>query len=282
MRKLYTVALIGFVISCFKAQVSPSVTITQVSTLNCTGSPLILAASPKDTAVALSYTWAVFPSKGLSSYTDLNSPTVSLTFNNPSAYNITLLASDGTTTTTSQKILIINNSAKASFNATFNEVGYPTELVLTNYSGNFLKSYWKFNDLPEPDTSLNLVRTYNKSGSYTVTLFATGINNCNDSSSYAFRISDSSSIVLPNIFTPNGDDANDVYTPITRGIKTLNAWVYNRYGTLIASWDKVKGSWDGHTNSGEVCSEGVYAIVVEALGFDGAEYKLKGTITLAR
>lgn len=282
MRKLYTVALIGFVVTCLKAQVSPNATISQISSLNCTGAPVVLAAVPSNTSASLSYTWTVFPSKGLSSFTDLNSPTVSLTFTSPSAYNVTMLASNGTTTTTSQKILLINHSAKASFNATFNEIGYPTELVLTNYSGNFLKSYWKFNDQVLPDTSLNLVRTYNKSGSYTVTLFATGINNCNDSSSYAFRISDSSSIILPNIFTPNGDDANDVYCPITTGIQTLKAWVYNRYGSLIANWDKVKGSWDGHTISGEVCSEGVYVVVVEAIGFDGAEYKLKGTITLAR
>ncbi|MBL7932612.1 MAG: gliding motility-associated C-terminal domain-containing protein [Bacteroidia bacterium] len=282
MRKLYTVTLIGFIFTCLKAQVSPTATIAQVSGLNCTGSPLVLAAVPSDTSVSLSYTWSIFPSKGLSSSTDLNSPTVSLTFNSPSAYNIKLSVSDGTTTTSSQKIIIITNTAKASFNATFNQVGYPTELVLTNYSGNFLKSYWKFNDQPEPDTSLNVIRAYNKSGSYTVTLFATGINNCNDSLSYAFRISDSSSVVLPNIFTPNGDDANDVYQPITRGIKTLNAWVYNRYGSLIAKWDKVKGSWDGHTISGEVCSEGVYVVVVEAIGFDGIEYKLKSTITLAR
>ncbi len=282
MRNFYTVTFIFLIMSCLRGQVAPNASITSNSTLFCTGIPVNLTAVPANTNATLSYTWTIFPAKGISISTDLNSPTVTVTFTSPAVYNVNLLASDGSTVTTSQKLIVINTSAKASFNATFNNVGYPTELILTNYSHNFLKSSWRFNDQTEADTSLNTVRVYNKSGSYSVTLFAAGFNNCNDSSTYTFRISDSSSVILPNIFTPNGDGANDVYRPITTGVKTLNAWVFNRYGTLIANWNTVRGSWDGHTNSGEECSEGTYAIVVEALGFDGVEYKLKGMITLAR
>jgi gliding motility-associated-like protein len=111
---------------------------------------------------------------------------------------------------------------------------------------------------------------------------AYGVNGCNDTTSYKFRVSDSSSISLPNIFTPNGDGANDVYIPITRGISGLNAWVYNRDGVIVSNWDKPRGGWDGYSTSGEPCSDGVYYIVVNAFGFDGKVYKLKSSITLIR
>jgi gliding motility-associated-like protein len=282
MRNFYTATLILVLSTCLKAQVAPTATIAESSTLFCTGVPVDLYAVPANTTSSMSYTWSVFPNKGFTAIADLNTPTLNLTFTSSSAYTFSLTASNGTTVTTVSRTFFVNRSAKASFNAKFDGVGYPTQLTLTNYSGNFLKSYWKFNDKLEPDTLFNTSREYASGGSYTVTLYATGVNNCNDSSVYTFRISDSSSVVLPNVFTPNGDDANDVYRPITTGIKSLKAWVFNRNGNLVANWDQVRGSWDGHTTSGEVCSEGTYAIVVEALGFDGREYKLKGFITLAR
>lgn len=282
MRKLYTVTLFVVIMSGLRGQVVPNASISTNSTLFCTGIPVSLVAVPASTNSNLSYTWSIFPSKGIATSGSLNSGTVLVTFTSPALYNINLLASDGSTVTNSQKLLLINNSAKASFNATFNGTGYPTELVLTNYSHHSLNSYWRFSDLTDPDTSSNTVRVYNKSGNYTVTLIAEGVDNCNDTSSYSFNVAAASSITLPDIFTPNGDDANDVYRPITTGISKLNAWVFNRFGTLVASWNTVKGAWDGHTNSGEACAEGTYAVIVEATGFDGVEYKLKGLITLVR
>jgi gliding motility-associated-like protein len=172
--------------------------------------------------------------------------------------------------------------AKASFNASFSNNGYPADLLLTNYSSNSVKTYWQFNDVALPDSATNTVKRYTQSGSYKVSLVAFGNKGCNDTSDYMFRISDSSSVVLPNIFSPNGDDANDVYRPITTGISLLNAWVYNRDGLLVSSWDKVRGGWDGHTTAGEECDAGTYFIILEAIGFDSKDYKLKSTITLVR
>lgn len=177
--------------------------------------------------------------------------------------------------------LTLNRSAKASFNATFNSTGYPNELILTNYSSNSLKYCWKFNGA-ENDSTTNVAKAYPASGNYTVTLEAFGAKGCNDTASYVFRISDSSSVELPNVFTPNDDGVNDFYRPITRGISSLNAWVYNRYGVIVCTWDKVRSGWDGHTTSGEQCADGQYFIVLEALGFDGKQHKLKGNITLIR
>jgi gliding motility-associated-like protein len=113
-------------------------------------------------------------------------------------------------------------------------------------------------------------------------LKALGKNGCNDSLSYSFRISDSSGVTLPNIFTPNDDGVNDVFRPITKGITSMMVWVYNRYGVTIANWDRINGSWDGYNTSGLQCGSGEYFVVVEATGFNGKTYKQKGTLTLIR
>lgn len=281
MRNLYKLTVIILFSMCAKAQVAPGASIVSTSSLLCTDAPVTFSALT--TGNSLSYTWAVVPAKGLSSFSDLNSPTVSLTFTSASTHTIFLNVSDNSGhTSISYTTITLNRSPIASFNASFNSVGFPTQLILTNYSSYGLKSYWQFNDSPEPDSSVNVVKNYTTSGNYTVSLIVYGPKGCNAISTYDFRIADSSGVTLPNVFTPNGDDIDDIYRPITRGISSLSAWVYDRQGALICAWDQVRGDWDGYTTSGQECSEGVYFVVLEAFGFDGKQYKMKSTITLMR
>jgi len=282
MRNLFKVTIIALFSMCASAQVAPSASIVTSTTLFCTNVPITYSA--QTTGTDLSYTWAVVPSKGLTSFTDLHSPTVTLTFTGTITYTIYLNVSDASgITSIKQTTVTPNRSAHASFNASLNSVGFPSELTLTNYSTYSLKNYWEFNnDSKQRDTSFSLQKEFSSGGSYKVFLFAYGVKGCNDSARYDFWISDSSGVTLPNVFTPNNDGANDVFIPITRGISDLRAWVYNRYGVLVCAWDKPKGGWDGHSTSGEECSDGVYFVAVDAFGFDGKIYKLKGTVTLIR
>lgn len=280
MRRLFTVFIISLLAMNARAQVAAGATIVTNTTLFCTGTPITYSLS--SAAQGLSYSWSVIPSKGLSSYTDLNNSDITLTFSGIVTYTVSCtITDDSGASRTIHTTVTPARSAIASFNASLNAVGFPTQLVLTNYSSYSLKHYWRFND-NSVDSSENVIRDYTAGGSYSVTLFVLGSKGCNDSSSYRFRISDSSSISLPNVFTPNGDGVNDVYIPVTRGIASLKAWVYNRNGILVCTWDKPKGGWDGHSTSGEECSDGVYMVAVDAFGFDGKAYHLKGTITLIR
>lgn len=280
MRNLYTLAFIILFSVCAQAQGVPVATIVPAPSFHCTDRPSTFSVSAVNDP--LSYTWSVAPVKGLVSHTDLNSPTLSVTFSNASTYSVFLTVSNSSGSSSTFTTVTVNRSARASFNASLSNAGFPNELTLTNYSAHSLKNYWTFSDAAAADSSFSTVKNYTASGSYTVSLLALGTKGCNDISTYAFRISDSSSVVLPNIFSPNGDDVNDVYRPLTRGIRVLNAWVYNRYGIIITSWNQIRGAWDGHTTSGEECAAGEYVVIVEAIGFDGREYKLKSTITLVR
>ncbi len=64
---------------------------------------------------------------------------------------------------------------------------------------------------------------------------------------------------LPNVFTPNGDNANDFYIPFPyRFIESVEMKIYDRWGVLVyESTDPALG-WNGTNLKGEDLNEGVY------------------------
>jgi gliding motility-associated-like protein len=261
------------------AQVGPTNSIAASSTVFCTGTPVVF--SPASVSAGESYTWNVVPGTGVTLLPNANSQTITLSFQHPLNHTVYLTVKLLEESTTYSRVVQVSRRPEASFNAHLTSVGYPNELVLSNYSTGTLKNYWFFEN-GEVDSSFNTSRSYGKGGSYSVTLLAVGQRGCSDTARHAFRISDSSSLVLPNVFSPNDDGVNDVYKLETNGISSMSAWVYSRTGVPLHRWDKVNGGWDGRNAAGEPCPQGQYFIVTDAWGFDGKSYKLKGTITLVR
>jgi len=72
---------------------------------------------------------------------------------------------------------------------------------------------------------------------------------------------------LPNVFTPNGDGTNDVFSFTLKNGTVKTFAVYNRWGNLVAEVleaTKLTGAaWDGYTTAGEPCNDGVYFYVLE-------------------
>lgn len=279
MRNFFKFTFIILTSLCAKAQV-PTATILGVAPYNCSGKNIFFAG--RTTGFVTSYKWSVPPNRGATIVSKDNDSTIVCSFSLPGVYTLSLSVSDGSVSSTVTKLINVTRSANASFNASLVATGYPNQLSLTDYSTNALKNYWIYSGNAPKDSSAFVLKDYPSSGSYTVSLAALGRNGCNDTLSYEFRISDSSGITLPNVFTPNEDGVNDIYKPIAKGISILNAYVYNRYGTLITSWDRVNGFWDGSTTSALECRSGEYFIILEATGFDGKTYKLKSSITLIR
>ncbi len=91
-----------------------------------------------------------------------------------------------------------------------------------------------------------------------------------------------SSITIPNIFTPNNDGTNDVFSITCKNIKTLNCKIYNRWGVLVGELKNVNDSWDGRTTAGLECTDGVYYYILTAIGLDEKEYEEKGFLQLVR
>lgn len=93
---------------------------------------------------------------------------------------------------------------------------------------------------------------------------------------------------LPNVFTPNGDGANDVFTPFPyRFITRVEMKIYSRWGNLIFETTDPAINWNGNDLNGNEASEDVYYYTCRV--FSGSpttglleEDFLKGNITLVR
>jgi gliding motility-associated-like protein len=113
-------------------------------------------------------------------------------------------------------------------------------------------------------------------------LFTTDENGCE---SFAFSGYDhvDCEIVIPNIFTPNGDGRNDFWFVSTGLARFFRAVVYNRWGRVVYDSVDIGQAWDGtHYKSGEDCSEGVYYYIVDIQNFAFNTYQLSGNLTLIR
>ncbi len=89
-------------------------------------------------------------------------------------------------------------------------------------------------------------------------------------------------IVLPNVFTPNGDGFNNNFTPIiSAGFDPFNIKIYNRWGTLIYDSNDPFFKWNGNNKKGEPLSDGTYFYIVEAAHKTELK-KLTGYVNLIR
>lgn len=91
----------------------------------------------------------------------------------------------------------------------------------------------------------------------------------------------SSFILVPNVFTPNGDGANDEFRVVYRSICDFHCWIYNRWQHLVYSWSDPTKGWDG-TYNGRKVPDSAYIYIIDATGCDGQRFKLKGTVNLLR
>jgi gliding motility-associated-like protein len=63
---------------------------------------------------------------------------------------------------------------------------------------------------------------------------------------------------IPNVFTPNGDNINDILVAKTSGlVEKINFKLFNRNGLMLFRTEEPKINWDG-TYKGKIVSPGVY------------------------
>jgi len=93
---------------------------------------------------------------------------------------------------------------------------------------------------------------------------------------------------LPNVFTPNGDGANDLFVPFPyRFVDRIELSIFNRWGQMVYKTTDPDIRWDGTGLNGKELSDGVYhyvCTVYEQASASGNKnvQLLKGYIELIR
>ncbi len=142
-------------------------------------------------------------------------------------------------------------------------------------------------------TSYSFVRTTQIGGCYYIT--STDTNGNVSDSSNTICIESCPLYELPNIFTPDGNGMNDLFTPIEqlgsglnfRDIKDVSIKIFNRWGALVFETTDPEIKWNGkRNNDGEDVPDGTYyyICIINVLGqpANATPLKLHGPISLFR
>ncbi len=94
---------------------------------------------------------------------------------------------------------------------------------------------------------------------------------------------------LPNVFTPNGDQYNDYFTPFPETVssaESIDIKIFNRWGQLVYETTDPMVNWDGRNHkTNKDCPDGTYFYVCEVYEktLTGLVQKtLQGSITILR
>ena len=128
----------------------------------------------------------------------------------------------------------------------------------------------------------NQSTTYPLGGYYDITLIVTDAIGCVDSITQSIFVKDPE-IYVPNVFTPNGDGANDIFNLPFDGFKSFHMTITNRWGNVV--WDRDRDDakplllWDGTDDGGADCTDGVYFYLLTGEMKGGTMVSKNGFVT---
>jgi len=200
----------------------------------------------------------------------------SYTFNQPGCFDVTFTASlNGCSSSVSaSQYICIENSPIALFMANPNAINPDNSTVyFVNLSSGAVAYHWDFGDGTQ-SSEVSPTHLFNANGgTYQVTLTATSSLGC--ISEYTITITYEEDLVfyVPNAFTPDGDQFNQVFTPIfSSGIDqtSYHLSIYDRWGELIFESYDLQTGWDGtYQIKNGLVQDGIYVWKID--------FKLKDT-----
>ncbi|MDI1354733.1 MAG: gliding motility-associated C-terminal domain-containing protein [bacterium] len=233
----------------------------------------------------LTYTWSGPPTASMSDqYVMIQYP------NEIGQYQITVY-NPANGCSTDAVMTVVNGTLKADFAVDQSEGYAPLEVLFTNKSSstngtNNITSIWSFGNGTSQitySTTASPQSVYRQPGTYTVTMNAVK-GSCMDTVQKIIQVGIASTLEIPNVFSPNNDNVNDVFFVKATNLIEITIIIIDRWGHKVYELTSTSGNiaWDGKNQTGQEVAEGVYSYVLTAKGKDGVEFNKNGTITLLR
>lgn len=165
-------------------------------------------------------------------------------------------------------------------------VDAPT-ITFSNTSSGADHYFWNV-DEQYSTTDLNTLFTFSNKepDTYQVCLTAYNFNECADTVCNDIVIDDVLFTYIPNAFTPDGDDVNDVWWPSANiPVRTnYELLVFDRWGQVVFSTTDPYLAWEGSfQNGGEILKSDVYAYrLLFGVGDTEARKEILGHVTLMK
>lgn len=135
---------------------------------------------------------------------------------------------------------------------------------------------WDFGD-GTTSADPNPKHIYQVPGKYTVTLTVTNIDGCVAHISKTPYTVVAPNLMIPNVFSPNGDNINDYWEVLYSGKESFEMEVFDRWGNHLYTSDAPTKGWNGLLKSGAKAQDGVYFYSVKV-----GEKVYTGNVTLLR
>ncbi len=140
------------------------------------------------------------------------------------------------------------------------------------------KYYWNFNQTSYQQGDAIAINTFPSAGNYIVSFIVEAGKGCRDTVYDTLTVTDI--LEAPNIFSPNGDGINDVFTVKSNGANEFVLDVFNRWGAIVYTQTAKRLQWDGRTSAGVQLPCGTYFYHISSPEIKG--YKKAGAILLVK
>ena len=155
-------------------------------------------------------------------------------------------------------------------------------IVFSNCSQYYNLCHWDFGDISE-STVPSPSHTYAEIGTYDITLHVSDTTaGCDDTFEKTIIVHEKTRFYLPNSFTPNGDNVNDIFIPVQMEVKedSYTMLIYDRYGMLVFKSTDLNRGWDGTVNGRLVPTGDTYVYRISYQDFDGNVFEKNGKVTV--
>ncbi len=139
---------------------------------------------------------------------------------------------------------------------------------------------WNFGTVLDSSSTLRSPAfAFDSVACYTITLDVTSTHGCTDNAELELCVEDGYALWVPNAFTPNGDDINDVFMVQSsiRTPKVFQLTIYNRWGEAIFTGGSLTDVWDGANAPNDV-----YVWKIKIIDTEGYPHEHTGHVILVR
>jgi gliding motility-associated-like protein len=147
--------------------------------------------------------------------------------------------------------------------------------------------FWNFNApsgswILSSDVNETFDSTYLSSGEFNVCLVALNKNGCSDTLCKPLIIYDPLAFIPVNVFTPDGDGANNTFTFIhySQAVAEFSCIIVNRWGVKVHEMNAITDEWDGTDRNGDMVTDGTYFYTYTGVATNGTEFSGQGTVQL--
>ncbi len=128
-------------------------------------------------------------------------------------------------------------------------------------------------------TSAYIMVSPSNTSAYTVSV--TDFNGALIIHDFTVKVGDCSVISIPNAFTPNSDNLNDIFKAAGQDITGFSMIIFSRTSQVLFESHEISKGWDGYIK-GKIAETGVYIYQIKYTDTLGKSHTVNGHLTLLR